>query len=81
VWVKGLPRLVLPDFFRLIFPFDIDSPRIPVVLLTRDVVASLQKQDSLAQGSEGVGQRTPAGASTDDDDVELILSEQVSLPT
>jgi len=80
VRVKGLPGLVLPYFFRLVFPFDIDSPRIPVALLTRDVVASFQKQDSLARRSKGISERAPAGARADDDDVELILSEQVWLP-
>jgi len=80
VRVKRLTGLVTPDFLRLIFAFEVYRSRIPVGLLARDVVASFKQRDALTQRSEHVAKRSPAGASAGDDEIELFLSNQVSLP-
>jgi hypothetical protein len=40
VRVKRLTALILPNFFCMIFPFDVYSARIPIVFFTRDIIAS-----------------------------------------
>src|SRR5262249_35652818 len=39
---------IAPFFFRVVFGFDVDGLRIPVVLLTPDVIAALEDQNSFA---------------------------------
>src|SRR6516225_2723976 len=80
VRVNRLTALILPNFFCLIFPFDVYGARIPIVFFARDIIASFQEQDSLTERSKGVGKRSPASASADDDDVELFFSDHVSPP-
>src|SRR6516162_11363224 len=74
-WFAGF---VLPDLFRLIFPFDVDGAGIPVGFFARDIVAPLEQQDSLAQRRQSVGQRPTACAGADNDHVELVLSRHSS---
>src|SRR6266511_32104 len=48
--------LVLPHFFGVIFRFDVDRPRTPIVLFAPNVVAPLEQQDPFAGGGEVIGE-------------------------
>jgi len=48
VRVKWPTGFILPSLFCLIFPLDIDSRWVPVVLLTLDIISSFEQQNSLA---------------------------------
>src|SRR6516162_9835893 len=81
VRVKGLAGRILPDLFCLVFAFDVYSLWIPVVFFPRDIIASFEEQDSFTQESQRVRKSSAPGARADDDDIELLLSNQVALLT
>src|SRR5437867_9402035 len=63
--------LVLPHFFGVIFRFDVDRPRAPVVLFAPNVVAPLEQQDLFAGWGEVIGESPAPRASADDDHVVM----------
>lgn len=77
VRVKQLTSMVSPNFLGLILAFHIYRARTPVRFLARDIISSLKQQDSLAQRSQGVSERPAASPGADDDEVELVFSNQV----
>src|SRR5689334_17242728 len=80
VRVELLAFVVAPRFFRVVLRFEIDGARAPVVLLTRNVIAALEKQDLLARGRETVSQRASARARADDDYVVVIVGGHGGAP-
>src|SRR5262245_28993050 len=73
VRMEFLAVFVAPDFFGLVFPFEVDRAWIPIVLLARHVVAAFKNQNFLSGWSEFVGQSPTAGAAADDNYVVMIL--------
>src|SRR3974390_1143987 len=72
VRMEFLAISVAPDFLGLILAFGIDRFGIPVVRLTRDVVAAFQQQNALSGWRQFVGQRAAARARADDDNVVVV---------
>jgi hypothetical protein len=64
---------VLPDLFGVVLTLNIDEARIPIGFLSRDIIASLEEQDSLPGGSQSVTQSPSAGSRADNDDIEFIV--------
>ena len=63
---------VLPRFVRRVLGVEEDRVGVPVVALTRQVVAAFEQQDSLARRRELPGERAATGAAADDDDVVVL---------
>ena len=68
-----LSVLVEPCFLGPIFRFKKNRAGVPVVFLSRQVVAPFQKQNAFAGWSKMIGERSAAGSGADDDDVKMIL--------
>jgi hypothetical protein len=79
VWMERSSGFVLPDLLCLIFTFDIDGAGRPVGFFARHVVASFEKQYSLARRRQRISERPAACTGADDDDVVLIFGSQNSL--
>src|SRR6266700_2597908 len=73
VRAQGLSIPVSPFFFRLILAFNIDRARIPVRLLARNIVASLQNENAFPRGRKAVNEGSTACAGSDDDYVVVFL--------
>ena len=71
--MKFLPVRVVPRFFDVVLPLGDDGARIPVVLLARRVVAAFDQQDTLACGSQGIGEGPASGSRPNDDDVVSVV--------
>jgi hypothetical protein len=71
--------LVVPNFFGLVFSFEVYGAGIPVVFLPRNIAAPFQEQDALAGGRQLVSQGAPAGASTDNNDIKVVLGGLLEL--
>src|ERR1700728_4023152 len=71
--VKGLSILVVPRLLGLVFGFEKDRTGVPVILLSWQVSAPVQKQNAFARWSKMVGEGPATGARADDDDVKMIL--------
>src|SRR5262249_45387889 len=72
VWVERLAFAVAPLLLRVIAGLEVDGAGGPVLLLARDIVATLQEQDLLSGRRECPGQRAAPGAGADDDDVVVV---------
>src|ERR1044072_7735924 len=59
--------VVAPRLFGVVFPFEVYRARAPILLLTRNVIATLEEQDLLARRCEAVSKRTTACARADYD--------------
>src|ERR1041385_3779528 len=67
VGVEFFAIFVAPDFFGVVFGFDVDGVGGPIFRLARDVVAAFDEEDALAGGSKAIGEGAAAGAGADDD--------------
>ncbi|MCG3163382.1 MAG: hypothetical protein JMDDDDMK_04779 [Acidobacteria bacterium] len=63
---------VVPDFFRVVFRFDVDGARFPIVFLARHESAAFEQQNSFARRREFVRERPAARARADDDHVVMV---------
>jgi hypothetical protein len=72
VWVKGLAVLVAPFFLGLVFPFDVDGARVPVVPFATHVVAAFDEENILSARSECVRECSSSRPCADDDDVIVL---------
>ena len=73
VWMELLAVPIVPDLLGVVLALRIDSTAVPVVLLSRDVVAAFQQQDAFARGRQMVGQGPSASAAANNDDVIVIF--------
>jgi hypothetical protein len=80
VGMEGLATDVLPDLLGVVLTLNIDETRIPIGFLTRDIIASLEKQDSLSARSQSVTQSPSARSRSDNDDIESILCTHNQYP-
>src|SRR6185369_602015 len=62
VRMKFLTITIAPCLFGVVLRLEIYSARAPVVLLTRNVIATLEEKNLLARGRELVNQRASARA-------------------
>src|SRR5574337_24312 len=79
VRVQRFPGLVSPFFLGLVFAFDVDRARIPVVLFPANIIAALQDKNAFARGRESVGEGSPSSAGSYDDDVVVFMPGHVFL--
>jgi hypothetical protein len=73
VGMEGLASDVLPDLLGVVLTLDIDETGIPIGFLARDIIASLEEQNSFSTRSQSVTQSPSARSRADDDDIEFIL--------
>src|SRR5581483_252421 len=80
VWVQLAAVLVVPNFFRLVFAFEVYGARAPVVLLARDVIAAFEQQNFFPARRQLVRQRSAARAASDNDNVVVIIHSHDRTP-
>src|SRR4029079_11501519 len=78
VGVKGRTVAVPPRFFRVVACLDVDCVRVPVRVLPRHVVTTLENQDLEPRAGESVGERATAGTAADDDYVVVLHDGSLS---
>jgi hypothetical protein len=71
--MEGLASRVFPDFLGVVPTLNIDETRSPVGFLARDVIPSLEEQDSLSGRSQSVTQSPSARSRADNDYIKFIL--------
>src|SRR5690349_24731544 len=64
---------VAPGFLGVVFAFEVDCARAPIVLLAGHVITSFEQKDLLTGGREFVGQRAAARARADNNYVVMIV--------
>ena len=69
--MERLAILVLPHFFGVIFRFDVDRPRTPIVLFAPNVVTPLYLEDLFTGWGEVIGESPAPRAGADDDHVVM----------
>src|SRR5215813_8838986 len=74
VRMQRLAVSVAPNFPGVVLGIEVDSTRIPVILLAQHIVAAFEQQYMLARGRQRVSQRPSPRPSADDDYVEMICS-------
>jgi len=79
--MEGLATSIFPDFLGVVPTLNIDETRIPIGFLPRDIIASLEEQDSLSARSQSVPQSPSARSRADNDDIEFILYTHSQIPT
>ena len=73
VRVELLSVLVMPHLFSLIFSFEIDGARVPVIFFARNVAAALKEKNLFACRGELMRQRAAASAGAYDDHIVMVL--------
>jgi hypothetical protein len=63
----------MPFLFGLIFSFEIDGARIPIVLFAGHVAATLENENLFSRRREFVRESAAACAAADDNDVIMII--------
>src|ERR1041384_4910952 len=74
VRVQFLAIAIAPRLFSVVFPFEVYGARAPVVLLTRDIIAPLEKKNLFARGRECVSQCAAARGRANAASFELTVA-------
>src|SRR5215469_12460253 len=78
--MKFLAVLVEPGFFGVVVTIYIHDLGVPVGFLARDIVPTLQNENSLSGWGQVVGERSATSAGSDDDYVVSILAHDANPP-
>src|SRR5437764_15423265 len=74
VRMQFLAVFVQPRLVGVVMGIDIDNLRVPVRLLTRNIVTALEDEDLLACGCQVVSHRSAACPSSNDDYVVTVIA-------
>jgi hypothetical protein len=72
---ERLPARIGPGLLRLIEPLDEDGLAAPVLLGTRQVIATFEDQDALAGRCQALRERGATRPAADDDQVVVVLNQ------
>ena len=77
--MKRFAVAVIPDFFGVVMPFDINFARIPIFQTAPDKIAALLNQNLFTRRREFIGKRSAARARADNNKIIMSVCHKILL--